>query len=89
MTNVRAYAVERQLQIAEPLVSGKDGIVLVGKRAAARVAVKALRFAELHLREKAAYQRLKEKGINTVLGFNVPELLGSQRLGSRVHQSLA
>ena len=76
--NIRAYAVERQLQIAEPLGSGKDGIVLVGKSriAPARVAIKAHRFNELYFREKAVYRRLQEKRTHSVLGFNVPELLG-------------
>jgi len=76
--NIRAYARERQLQIAERLGSGKDGIVLVGKggMAPARVAIKGHRFPELYLREKAVYRRLQEKRINSVLGFNVPELLG-------------
>ena len=65
MPNVRAYASQRQLQIAEPLGSGKDGIVLVGKSAAdpARVAIKAHRFPELFLREKAVYQRLEKMAV--------------------------
>lgn len=69
---------ERQLRIGEPLGSGKDGIVLVGESQAApaRVALKAHRFAECYLREKAVYQRLEERRINSVFGFNVPELLG-------------
>ena len=77
--NVRAYATERQLQIAEPLGSGKDGIVLVGKSMAvpARVAIKAHRFTELYLREKAVYQRLEKMAGITVLGFNVPQLLAA------------
>jgi hypothetical protein len=75
--NVRAYASERQLQIAEPLGSGKDGIVLVGRGMAdpARVAIKAHRFTELYLREKAVYQRLARMAVITVAGFNVPQLL--------------
>lgn len=79
MTNVRAYASERQLQIAERLGSGKDGIVLVGTSMAApaRVAIKAHRFTELYLREKAVYQRLEKLAVITVLGFNVPQLLAA------------
>lgn len=79
MTNVRAYASERQLQIAERLGSGKDGIVLVGTSMAApaRVAIKAHRFTELYLREKAVYQRLERLAVITVLGFNVPQLLAA------------
>jgi hypothetical protein len=77
--NVRAYASERQLQIAEPLGSGKDGIVLVGRSMAdpARVAIKAHRFMELYLREKAVYQRLAGMAVITVVGFNVPQLLAA------------
>src|SRR5205823_9664335 len=69
---------ERQLQIAEPLGSGKDGIVLVGKSGIdpAKVALKAHRFLELYLREKGVYQRLEEREVSAVLGFNVPQLLG-------------
>ena len=79
LPNLRAYVSKRQLLIAESLGSGKDGIVLVGQSqtAPAKVALKAHRFAEPFFRELAVYQRLKEKGINTLLGFNVPELLGS------------
>lgn len=55
----------RQLQIAEPLGSGKDGFVLVGKgqTAPARVAIKAHQFEEHYSREKAVYERLEEKRI--------------------------
>ena len=75
--NVRAYAAERQLQIAEPLGSGKDGIVLVGKSqmTPASVAIKGHRFEELYVREKGVYRRLQEQRIYSILGFNVPELL--------------
>ena len=77
LPNIRSYASERQLQIEEPLGSGKDGIVLVGKSRThpARVGIKALRFPELYLREKAVYQRLEQLGIKSVLDFNIPELL--------------
>lgn len=59
--NVRAYASERQLLIAETLGSGKDGIVWVAKRRSgpAKVALKAHRFVELYLREKAVSRRLE------------------------------
>lgn len=77
--NVRAYASERQLQIAERLGSGKDGIVLVGRSMAdaARVALKAHKFTESYFREKAVYQRLAAMSVVTVLGFNVPRLLAA------------
>src|SRR5690349_17565876 len=76
LANARAYAAERQLQMAEPLGSGKDGIVIVCRSLTARVAVKALRFHEFYLREKAVYQRLGDRRIDDVLGFNVPRFLG-------------
>ncbi len=45
--------------------------------APAKVALKAHRFAEAYFRELAVYQRLKERGLSTLHGFNVPQLLGS------------
>lgn len=76
--NARAYAAERQLRIAEPLGAGKDGVVWVAtsRLAAASVALKAHRFPELYAREKAVYERLEARAIHSVLGFNVPQLLG-------------
>lgn len=58
--------------------AGKDGIVLVAKHKAkpADVAIKVLRFDELYLREKQAYQRLGRMAVTTMLGFNVPQLVG-------------
>jgi hypothetical protein len=57
--NARAYASQRQLEIAESLGSGKDGIVLVAKRKAqpARIAIKVLRWSEAYEREKQVYER--------------------------------
>jgi hypothetical protein len=51
--NARLYASRHQLEIAEALGSGKDGIVLaaIGKDKPANVAIKVLRFDELFLRE--------------------------------------
>src|SRR2546423_9972736 len=75
--NARLYASRRELELAEPLGSGKDGIVLVAKRKAqpADVAIKVLRWNEFYQREKQVYERLGEIGVTTVLGFNVPQLL--------------
>ncbi|MBI4661856.1 MAG: hypothetical protein HY735_23800 [Verrucomicrobia bacterium] len=77
--NARLYAARHQLELAETLGSGKDGIVLVAKHKTkpANVAIKVLRFDELYLREKQAYQRLGKMTVTTVLGFNVPQLVGS------------
>jgi len=77
--NARLYAGRQELELtAERLGSGKDGIVLVAKRKAqpANVALKVLRWREFYQREKQVYERLLELGIATVLGFNVPQLLG-------------
>jgi hypothetical protein len=75
---VRAYAARRELELAETLGSGKDGIVLVAIRKAqpARVALKALRWPEAYEREKSVYKRLQQAEANNVMGFNVPQLLG-------------
>jgi len=78
LSNARRYAARHQLELAETLGSGKDGIVLVAKHKAkpADIAIKVLRFDESYLRERQAYQRLGKIAITTVLGFNVPQLLG-------------
>jgi hypothetical protein len=75
--NARLYAARHQLELAETLGSGKDGIVLVAKRKAqpARVAIKVFRLSEAYEREKAVYLRLQELEIDSVLGFNVPRLV--------------
>ncbi len=77
MPNARLYAARRQLDLAETLGSGKDGIVLVAKHKTkpGDAAVKILRFEEPYWREKRAYQRLATSATTTVLGFNVPELI--------------
>ncbi len=64
--------------MGETLGSGKDGIVLVGKHKAqpAKVAIKVLRWSEAYEREKRVYARLRQAGTDTVLGFNVPQLIG-------------
>lgn len=76
--NIRAYASARQLDILEALGSGKDGIVMVAKSksAPAKLAVKAHRFSELYSRERAVYQRLEKTAVTTILGFNIPKLIG-------------
>jgi hypothetical protein len=79
LIHARAYTARRQLEIAEALGAGKDGLVLAVKGVAnpAKVAVKVLRFMEPYTREKLVYQRLEQFGVNIVAGFNVPQLLGS------------
>ncbi len=77
LPNARLYAAPRQLDLAESLGSGKDGIVLAAKHKAkpAAVAIKVLHSAECYWREKRAYQRLSTMAVTTVRGFNVPELI--------------
>src|SRR5437899_2449381 len=64
--NARRYASLRQLEIGEPLGSGKDGIVLVSKpkQQPAKLAIKVHRFAELYVREKSVYERLQKLEIS-------------------------
>lgn len=73
----RLYAARHQLELAGTLGSGKDGIVLIGKRKAqpARVAVKVFAWAAAYGREKGVYERLRSLGVVNVLGFNVPQLI--------------
>ena len=76
--NARFYADRHQLELAESLGSGKDGIVLVAKHKVkpANVAIKVLRWDELYQREKQVYERLRELEVKIVEGFNVPQLIG-------------
>ena len=79
MPNARLYADQRQLELGETLGSGKDGIVTVAKRKVqpAKVAIKALRWPEAYERERSVYERLQGAGVVAILGFNVPQLVGS------------
>lgn len=79
VVNAQSYAAQRELEIAERLGSGKDGIVFVAKRkiTPARVAIKAHRFAETYLREKLAYERLQQTNTGSICGFNVPKIVNS------------
>jgi hypothetical protein len=76
--NAQIYAEQHQLELAETLGSGKDGIVLVAKRKdqPGKIGLKAFRSPAAYRREKGVYQRLQTLGVITVLGFNVPQLIG-------------
>ncbi len=76
IVTAQLYASRRGLEITERLGSGKDGTVLVAKRkmASAKVAIKAHRFEETYLREKLAYERLRKLEINSIQGFNIPQI---------------
>jgi len=79
LAQARLYASRHQLEIGEPLGSGKDGIVIAAKRneEPAEVAIKVHRFDELYQREKEAYERLRTCRITNVRGFDVPQLIAS------------
>jgi hypothetical protein len=78
--NARRYASQRQLELADPLGSGKDGIVMVAKHKGkpGDVAIKVLRWDEAYAREKGVYERLRGMGVASILGFNVPQLIDFQ-----------
>ena len=71
---VLAYTSRHALEIRELLGSGIHGIVYVveSKTDPGRRAVKLHRDSDAYLREKMAYERLIEKRVDTILGFQVP-----------------
>ncbi len=75
--NARTYAAGHGLQLAERLGFGIHGIILVAEdnSKAGKTAVKAHRAAEPYLRERAAYERLREAQVTELLGFHVPQLI--------------
>ncbi len=75
--NGRSYASQHQLELAERLGFGVHGIIFAtdDKAKSGRTAIKAHRELEPYLRERAAYERLKQAGITGILGFNVPQFI--------------
>jgi len=75
--NALAYAARHQLQLAERLGFGIHGIIFVAehKFKGGKTAVKVHREAEPYLRERVAYERLKQAGVTEVLGFHVPQFI--------------
>jgi hypothetical protein len=73
LQRAQEYARRRGLSIEKQLGSGVDGIVLSTSTGSA---IKALRYKELYERERDAYLRLQEKGVDNVAGFSVPKLIG-------------
>ena len=71
---VLAYTSRHALEVRELLGSGIHGIVYVveSKIDPGRRAVKLHRDSDAYLREKMAYERLSEKRVDTILGFQVP-----------------
>jgi len=72
-----AYTSRHALEVRELLGSGIHGIVYVveSKTDPGRRAVKLHRDSVAYLREKTVYERLVEKRVDTILGFQVPVLL--------------
>src|SRR6185436_17557543 len=75
--HAQAYARRHQLRLAERLGHGIHGIVYAAERNAepGNVAIKVHRSREVHEREHNVYLRLKEAGVDKILGFNVPKLI--------------
>jgi len=73
-----AYARWRNSAFAEELGNGIHGVVRVVENNLnfRRFAVKIHRYADPYFRERTIYQRLAARGIITIRGFNVPQLLG-------------
>ena len=69
---IELYAEQRSLAIESRLGFGQDGIVYGSSN---KTALKCLRTGELYRREKAVYCLLQTKGVKTVRGFHVPELI--------------
>ena len=77
--HAQAYASRHNLRLAERLGHGIHGIVYAAERNAepGNVAIKVHRSRDVHERERDVYLRLKEAGVDEILGFNVPKLIGS------------
>jgi hypothetical protein len=73
-----AYARRRNIVWAEQLGVGLHGVVRVAddNRNFARFAVKLHEVETAYRRERMIYQRLRDHGVVTLRGFNVPQLLG-------------
>ena len=71
---VLAYTSRHALEVRELLGSGIHGIVYVveSKTDPGRRALKLHRDSDAYLREKMVYERLSEKRIDSILGFQVP-----------------
>lgn len=66
------FAERHGLTISGGLGAGFDGSVFVTSR---HSAAKVFRFEPLYQRERDVYQRLQLRGITSVMGFQVPQLL--------------
>jgi len=77
--NAQAYATRHQLKLAERLGYGIHGIIFVAehKSKGGKTAVKVHREVEPYLRERAAYERLKQARVTEIMGFHVPQFIGA------------
>ena len=66
------YAALRQVKLRNVLGGGYDGIVYATTRDSA---IQSLRYAELYLRERDVYMRLKEHAIESIAGCHVPRIV--------------
>jgi hypothetical protein len=75
--HAHTYASRYHLRLAERLGHGIHGIVYAteGNAEPGNVAIKAHRSCEGYERERDAYLRLKEAGVQEILGFNVPKMI--------------
>ena len=77
LQKAEAYAVRHRLQLADRLGLGMHGIVFVAesKERVFKSAVKIFQNEEPYQKERNAYVRLKEHGVENIRGFHVPQLL--------------
>ena len=70
----REYASRHGVEVREILGFGIHGIVYVveSKTDPGRRALKLHRDPDAYMREKAVYERLREKRVDTILGFDIP-----------------
>lgn len=67
------YAIREQLVITDQLGAGYDGTVFATNRPSA---VKILKYRSLYEKERDVYCRLREHGVESLVGFAVPNLIG-------------
>ncbi len=75
--NAQNYASCQHLHLAERLGFGIHGIILVAENnfKVGKTAIKVHRSVEPYLRERDAYERLKQVGVSEIIGFHVPQLI--------------
>jgi len=75
--NALTYAARHQQRLVARLGHGVHGMVYVAedKAKGGRTAVKAHRELEPYLRERHAYERLKQASVTNIRGLNVPQFI--------------